>query len=417
VTDDRGRVVEITPGAGARVLAGSRPGFADGPGTAARFRSLAGLAVAAPGRLVVVDARNSLVRLVAAPSSVDVRAPAPPGIHPKFDAEAFAREPLLWPLAPMDGPFEITGTLGEPRGGEGGERFHAGVDVHAGEGTPVRAVRPGVVTSPLAAADFGTLNESLRIGPLTYVHLRVGRDRQDDVLDPGRFVAAYDTGGRMVHMRVKRGARFTTGEPIGTANPFNHVHLNVGWPAEEYNPLLFRLVQFADSVPPTIARAGVRLFSEDGQPITQRKQGRLLVDGRVRIVVDAWDQVDGNEKRRRLGLYRLGYEVLNRDGSRAPGFEKPRATMCFDRLAPGSDAARLVYAAGSGIPFYGRRSTRLLYVVTNTLGEGVATPGVWDTTQLPPGDYTLRILAADTRGNLASANRDVAVTVIPAGGG
>lgn len=417
VTDDRGRVVEITPGVGARVLAGSRPGFADGPGTAARFRSLAGLAVAAPGRLVVVDARNSLVRLLAAPSSVDVRAPAPPGIHPRFDAEAFAREPLLWPLAPMDGPFEITGTLGEPRGGEGGERFHAGVDVHAGEGTPVRAVRPGIVTSPLAAADFGTLNESLRIGPLTYVHLRVGRDRHDAVLDPGRFVAAYDTGGRMVHTRVKRGARFTTGEPIGTANPFNHVHLNVGWPSEEYNPLLFRLVQFADSVPPTIARAGVRLFSEDGQPITQRKQGRLLVDGRVRIVVDAWDQVDGNEKRRRLGLYSLGYEVLNRDGSRAPGFEKPRATMCFDRLAPGSDAARLVYAAGSGIPFYGRRSTRLLYVVTNTLGEGVATPGVWDTTQLPPGDYTLRILAADTRGNLASANRDVAVTVIPAGGG
>lgn len=411
VTDDRGRVVEITPGAGARVVAGSRPGFADGAGVDARFRSLAGLALAAPGRVIVVDARNSLVRLVAAQSEIDVRPPAPPGIHPAFDAGTFASEPLLWPLAPMDGPFEITGTLGEPRGAEGGERFHAGVDVHAAEGTVVRAVRPGTVTSPLAAGEFGTLNESARIGPLTYVHIRIGRDRRDGIIDTARFVATYDDGGRMVQMRVKRGARFSTGEPIGTANAFNHVHLNVGWPGEEYNPLLFRFVQFEDSVPPAIARAGVRLFHEDGQPITQRKRGRLVIEGRVRVVVDAWDQVDGNERRRRLGLYTLGYQVLSPDGSPAPGFERPRNTIRFDRLAPGSDAARVIYAAGSGIPFYGRRSTRLLYVVTNTLGGGVATMGAWDTAELPPGDYTLRILAADAQGNLASANRDVAVTI------
>jgi hypothetical protein len=73
----------------------------------------------------------------------------------------------------------------------------------------------------------------------------------------------------------------------------------------------------------------------------------------------------------------------------------------------------MIYAAGSGIPFYGRRSTRLLYVVTNTLSGGVASMGAWDTGELPPGDYTLRIFAADMRGNVASANRDVAVTVTP----
>lgn len=413
VTDDRGRVIEITPGTGVRVIAGSSPGFADGVGIDARFRSLAGLALAAPGRVVVADARNALVRIVAAPSEeIEMRAPAPPGIDPRFDAEMFAREPLLWPLAPMDGPFEITGTLGEPRGGEGDERFHAGVDVHAAEGTLVRAVRSGVVTSPLATGEFGGWNESVRIGPLTYVHLRVGRDRREGVLDAGRFVTAYDDEGRMVRMRVKRGARFSTGEALGTANAFNHVHLNVGWPGEEYNPLLFRFVQFEDSVPPTIARGGIRLFLEDGQPITERRRGRLVIAGRVRVVVDAWDQVDGNKPHRRLGLYTLGYQVLDRDGFPAPGFERPRDTLRFDRLVPGADAARLIYAAGSGIPFYGRRSTRLLYVVTNTLGGGVASMGVWDTAELPPGDYTLRILAADTRGNLATANRDVAVTVV-----
>jgi sugar lactone lactonase YvrE len=411
VTDDRGRVVEITPGAGVRVVAGSRPGFADGAGVDARFRSLGGLALAAPGRVVVADARNSLVRLVAAQAELEVRVPPAPGINPNFDAGAFAREPMLWPLAPMDGPFEITGTLGEPRGAEGGERFHAGVDVHAAEGTVVRTVRPGTVASPLAAGEFGTLNESARIGPLTYVHIRVGRDRHDHIIDADRFVPAYSDEGAMIRMRVKRGARFGTGEPIGTANAFNHVHLNVGWPGEEYNPLLFRFVQFEDRVSPTIARAGVRVFREDGQPITERRRGRLVIDGRVRVVVDAWDQVDGNERRRRLGLYTLGYQVLKRDGSPAPGFETPRNTIRFDRVQPGSDAARMIYAAGSGIPFYGRRSTRLLYVVTNSLSGGVASMGAWDTRELPPGDYTLRIIAADMRGNVALTNRDLAVTV------
>jgi sugar lactone lactonase YvrE len=412
VTDDRGRLVEITPGVAVRVVAGSDPGFADGAGTDARFRSLAGVAILGPGRLVVADERNALIRLVAAQSKFEVRPPAPPEINPAFDTEAFAREPLLWPLEPMDGPFEVTGTLGEPRGGEGGERFHAGVDVHADQGAVVRSVRPGVVTSPLAAGEFGTLTESVRIGALAYVHVRVGRDRSDRVLDEARFVPTYEDG-RMVRIRVRRGARFSTGEPVGTANAFNHVHLNVGWPGEEYNPLLFRLVQFEDDIAPTISKGGVRLFQEDGQPIAERRRGRLIVAGRVRVVVDAWDQVTGNEARRRLGLYTLGYQVLNRDGTPAPGFQRARETIHFDRLLPGSDAPRLIYAAGSGIPFYGRRSTRLLYVVTNTLAGGVASMGVWDTTELAPGDYTLRILAADAQGNLAAANRDVPVTIAP----
>jgi hypothetical protein len=41
----------------------------------------------------------------------------------------------------------------------------------------------------------------------------------------------------------------------------------------------------------------------------------------------------------------------------------------------------------------------------------VAAAGVWDTRDLPPGPYTLRIHAADVRGNEAVANRDVPVMV------
>jgi sugar lactone lactonase YvrE len=410
VTDDRGRIVEIKPGVAARTLVGSHSGFADGVGSAALLRGPSGVAVAGEGRLIVVEPRNALVRLVVAQSLAELRPPSSPDINPAFDAERFAREPLLWPLDPLDGPFEITGTLGEPRGGDG-ERFHAGIDVHGTDGTDVRAIRSGVVRDPISTNAFDTLNESVRIGALTYVHVRVARRRGEAPFDLDRFAAAFDETGKLSNIRVKRGARFTAGETIGSVNAFNHVHLNVGWPAEEHNPLHFRLAQFEDTVPPTIARGGVRLFREDGEVIRQRARGRLMVEGRVRIVVDAWDQVDGNKARRRLGLYRLGYQLLTPEGAAVEGFESPRETILFDRLAPDPDASRVVYATGSGIPFYGRRSTRFLYVVTNTLRSGVASQGVWDTADSPPGDYTLRILAADINGNVAEANRDVPITI------
>jgi hypothetical protein len=337
--------------------------------------------------------------------------PPSPRIAPRFDVEAFAWQPLLWPVDPMEGPFEIAGTLGEARGGEA-ERLHAGVDVRVAEGTLVHAVRDGAISSPDAVSDVGSLTESVRIGSLAYVHVRVGRERRDELIDPLRFVPSYDEAGKLTRMRVKRGARFTTGDVIGSVNRFNHVHLNVGWPGEEYNPLRFRLAQFEDTVGPTIPRRGIVLKGEDGQPFTRRLNGRLVIRGRVQIVVEAWDQVNGNATRRRLGLYALGYQVLDAKGSPAPGFTTPREMIRFDRLAD-PEAARFVYAPGSGIPFYGRRVTRFLYIVSNLFRGGIASEGTWDTTRLPPGDYTLRIIAADIRGNEAQANRDVRVTIVP----
>src|SRR5207248_7150913 len=156
---------------------------------------------------------------------------------------------------------------------------------------------------------------------------------------------------------------------------------------------------------PIFARGGVRLYDEAGGLLKERVKGRLVVRARVHIVVDAWDQTNGNESRRRLGLYRLGYQLLKEDGSPASGFESPRVTIVFDRLSLNPDAARLVYAPGSGIPFYGRRSTRFLYDVTNTFRDGVASPGIWDTASAPPGNYILRVLAEDIRGNRSEERR------------
>jgi sugar lactone lactonase YvrE len=412
VTDDRGRVVELHADGAARILAGSTGGFRDGSGTEAQFRRPAGVAQVSPGRLIVCDTGNALIRLVAAQSLLEWRAPPSPRISPRFDDEAFGAVPILWPVSPMDGPHEIAGTVGEARGGQGGERFHAGIDVRVDEGTLVRAVRDGTVSAPVSTNDFDSLNEWLRIGPVSYVHMRAGRWRDNTLTDDSTFVATYDETGKLTRVRVRRGARFVAGDVIGSVNRFNHVHLNVGWPGEERNPLVFRLTQFADTRPPSIARAGVRVFDEAWEPLNRRVKRRVQVAGRLRIVVDAWDQADGNRPNRRLGLFALGYQVLDRTGSPVAGFETPVETIRFDRLSTQADAARLVYAPGSGIPFYSGGRTRFLYVVTNTMRHGIAAEGFWDTTALAPGDYTLRILAEDVRGNTATANRDLPVTVV-----
>jgi hypothetical protein len=127
--------------------------------------------------------------------------------------------------------------------------------------------------------------------------------------------------------------------------------------------------------------------------------------------VDALDQVDGNAARRRLGLYRLGYQLLRADGQPAPGFEQTRVQHMYDRLPPQREAVKLAYADASGITVYGSSETRFFYELTNTVRHGLARPGFWDTTQLPAGDYTLRVFAADFAGNEATENRDLAVRI------
>ena len=163
----------------------------------------------------------------------------------------------------------------------------------------MRAVRDGTVISPVSTGDFGTLNEWLRLGSVSYVHVRAGRERKGDVGAVPGFVGTYDDAGKLTRVRVRRGTHYSTGDVIATVNGFNHVHLNVGWPGEEVNPLRLRLSQFSDTIAPTIAARGVHFFGEDWMPVPRVRGKAATVSGRVRIVVDAGDQADGNRPNRR----------------------------------------------------------------------------------------------------------------------
>jgi hypothetical protein len=413
VTDRRGRVLQVLRDAHARVLAGGIGGFADGRGPDARFHNPTGISLDREGALIVADSGNYLLRRITPPGLYAPEAPRSPlAPAPGLPTQSLALRPLPWPVDPQFEWHELAGNMGEARGSlsDARERFHAGIDVHANEGEIVRAVASDKVTAPLAAQGFDTLSESVSVGPFTYVHVRVGRERTGAPVDVARAPMVVDESGSPVRVRVRRGTRFELGDPVGTVNRFNHVHLNVGTPGREVNPLLLPLVGFVDTVPPTVVQRGIILLNEAGLPIP-RTGKQLVVSGKVRIVVDAYDQVNGNVARRRLGVFRLGYQVLRADGTPAPGFETPRMTIDFTRLPQDARAPALVYAPGSGIPVYGTRRTRFLYTVTNTVQDGIAQEGAWDTTTLEPGRYTLRIHAADSAGNETVRGRDVAVLV------
>jgi sugar lactone lactonase YvrE len=412
---DRSRVIQLAPDGVARVVAGDGPGFADGA-DAARFNQPTGIAIGPinnkPTELYVADSGNFLIRRLDQTSTVSTRVES----YPKLTNETLNEPSLLWPFDPQKSPHEVVATIGEVRGSfdtdDSRHHLHSGLDVFGGYGDPVRAVHSEKVTGPIPNWGFDSINEGFRVGAISYIHIHVGRDKDAKMFDDPRFIAVNDGAGRLSRVRVKRGTRFNPGDTVGTVNKMYHVHLNVGPPGGEINPLSLSPIGFTDKIPPTIEKEGIQLINESGAPLKEKQGDRLLVSGRVRIVVDAFDRTDLNAERRRLGLYKLGYQVLKADGSPAPGFEEPRINILFNRLPGDRQATKVAYAAESGITVHGSKTTRFLYEVTNTVRDGRAAPGVWDTSQLPKGDYILRIIAADYSGNEAQQGRDVPVSVI-----
>jgi sugar lactone lactonase YvrE len=401
---DRSRVVQVAPDGTTHVIAND-----------AGFNQPTGIAIdpngRGPAKLYVADSGNYLVRKLDPTPTTATAVES----RPKLTNETLRQQSLLWPLAPQESPHEVAATMGEVRGSfdstDSRHHLHSGLDVFGGYGDIVRAVRSEKVTSPLPNWGFDSLNEGFRVGVVSYIHIHVGRDKDEKMFADPRFTPVYDSAGKLVRVRVRRGTRFKPGDAVGTINKMWHVHMNIGPPGGETNPLSLSPVGFDDTIAPTIEKDGIQLFDSAGKRFTQKDDDRLLVSGSVRIVVDAFDRTNMNADRRRLGLYKLGYQVLKSDGTPAPGFSEPRINIVFDRLPADREATKVAYADESGITVYGSKTTRFLYEVTNTVRDGRAERGVWDTSQLPKGDYVLRIIAGDYSGNEAQQGRDVLIRI------
>jgi sugar lactone lactonase YvrE len=408
---DRGRVLQIAPDNTASVIAGDNS-------DAVLFNQPSGIAISPrsdePARLYVADSGHYLVRKLDQNATGSTSA-ATMDSYPRLTNETLGEQSLLWPVDPQQQPHEVVATIGEVRGSfdsdDSRHHLHSGLDVFGAYGDVVRAVRSEKVISPVANWAFGSINEGIRVGVVSYIHIHVGRDKDGKMFDDARFIAVSDAEQKPARVRVKRGTRFRPGEAVGTINRMYHVHMNIGPPEGEVNPLSLSPIGFSDTIAPVIEKDGIQLFDTSGTRLTEKNSERLVVNGAVRIVVEAFDRTSMNASRRKLGLYKLGYQILKADGTPAPGFEEPLINIVFNRLPADREATKVAYAAESGITVYGSKITRFLYEVTNTVRDGRAATGVWDTTQLPKGDYTLRIIAADFSGNEAHDRRDVPITI------
>jgi len=393
----RGRVLQVEPHGHAVVLTGAD--------MAQRLARPAGLAFDRFGRLWVADAAAYRVhRIVQVRRAGAKQNLANVAVGPAPDA-ALPDTRGRWPLAPQDGWHEVVGTLGEVRGnfrGESRSHLHDGFDVRGDVGSPVLAIADAKVASPFAASAFGDQAERLAIDTLTYIHMRVGRTPRGEALDP-RFQLVPGDDGRTMRVRIPRGTHVRAGDAIGTINAQAHVHLALGPSGYQRNAVALDFRNFVDTVAPRID--DLALLDAFDTPMTSREDGRVILPGDgggLQIVVEAWDQVDGNLPRRRLGLHALGWQLLAADGAPMPGFETPRFTIDFDRMPPHREAVRVAYSADSGITVHGASRTRFRYAVNNLVRDGRLEPALWDPAGLPVGDYVLRAIVRDASGNIAT---------------
>jgi sugar lactone lactonase YvrE len=377
-----------------------------------------GLAVLPDGELAFAESGASVIRaLIPADSKLGIQ----------FDPDAIALsadrlrqliEPR-WPFDPPDKTREIAGTFGEVRGAISTDHdawFHNGLDVPGAYGELTRAVFTEPVTLPLSVEGAATTRERIRLPLFGYIHVKIGRDKNDQLLSnlaDGSVSFRRNAEGQIAGVRVRRGTLFKVGDAIGALNRLNHVHLIAGQWSNEFNALsVLRLPGLTDTVAPVIESFAIAdeqgniLFDPAAKknPVTNLSQS-----GRLRIFVRAYDQIDGNAKHRRLGVYRAGFQILNASGTPLAEFNQTRRNLEFDRLPRDWQTVSQVYAAGSQSGYEG--PTVFNYIATNVLQRGEIREAFFDPSKLAPGNYTLRVVASDYSGNVA--HRDWPITIQP----
>lgn len=207
----------------------------------------------------------------------------------------------------------------------------------------------------------------------------------------------------MTGVRIPRGAKFKAGEPLGTLNAMNHVHLIAGRTGSEMNALdALNLPGISDTRPPVIEK--VSLTDESWRVIeTRNPNARIKLTGKARVIVQAYDQMDGNSERRRLGVYSVSWGLRGE----SPVKHTVAGEIRFDRMPP-NEAVPFVYASGSRSGPTGETIFR--YIATNSLQDDVFREDFFDASGLPVGNYTISVYVKDYFGN--SVGRNILVEVI-----
>jgi hypothetical protein len=388
-------------------IAGRRRGLSDGTSVNGRFDRPSGITVLADGALAVADSDNQLVRIVSG-QEIGSEISVAQKQSLRYSASEFRTlQPPRWPYDPPSAKREIAGTLGEVRGevssGKTDSRFHNGLDIAGSYGETARFVRSETILDPATVQNFGGTRELVRMPTMGYIHIRLGRDQNDRPFNDDRFQFEGNDRGKPTGVRISRGTHFNSGEAIGTLNSLNHVHLIAGRNGAEMNALdALLLPGVSDSISPVIE--DVLFFSEDWRPVrTENSSAGVRLEGKARIVVRAYDRVDGNAERRRLGLFKLGYQISQVSGAAETDM---MWTLNFARM-PSNDAVTIAYANGSRSGPTGQ--TIFNYIVSNRVDGEEYSEGFLDPAILQPGFHDLKIVVADYFGN--SAQRTVRIEI------
>jgi len=389
-------------------ISGTKRGFTDGDLHSSSFNRPSGLAFDDAGNLFVADAENQAVRVLTG-AEIGKKLTTEEIKNSRPSPEEFRNQSQpRWSFNPPEAARDIAGTLGEIRGEISGNNkpswFHNGLDIAGNYGETARFIRAEKVLRPTAVENFSTLRELIRMPSLGYIHIRLGRDRDNKLFGDERFQFSFDQSSKLKGVRVRRGAKFEAGEAVGTLNAMNHVHLIAGASGAEMNALdALILPGISDTIAPTIEK--VSLFDENWREIeTENSSKRIKLAGKSRLVVRAFDRMNGNGGSRKLGVYRLGFQVLRADQT---PISEINWTISFDRL-PDADAVKLVYAPGSQSGY--TPQTIFNYIASNKVNGETAREDFFDTTNFEAGNYILRVFAADFFQN--NSEKDVSIEIV-----
>jgi len=377
----------------------SKAGFRDGPISESRFSRPSGIAVTSNGHVIIADSGNELIRAYGMEFGRTITVDDFHASIPTAD-EFRKAGPARWPFDPPLTPRDIAGTLGELRGevGESGKwrSFHNGLDIAGSYGEKTFLVRDEKVLDIISTRFFGSNRELVRFPKIGYIHLRIGRDSDERPFDDNRFLFEFGEVDKPVGLRIRRGAKFSAGEAIGTLNSQNHIHLVAGRYGYEYNAIsALDLPGLRDTIAPTIESVEL-VDSSTGLPAADPLSVPLFLinTSRIHAIMTAWDRKDLNPERRRLGIFEAGYEISSVDGK----VLESEKSISFKGM-PDASAVGLTYSEGSRSGASGVTTFR--YIIGNNVSVDEAREGIIRISNLPFGDYNLKIYATDYFSNRA----------------